>query len=130
MPLTDFYTGYMANQLRPGEFVRSLVVPLPQAGQVLRAYKISKRFDSDISALCGAFVLDLQDGIVRAGAAGLRRRGRHRQARCRGRSRAGRPALDRWHAGRRVMAALASDFQPLSTCAPAPTTGCRWRRTC
>ena len=66
MPLASFYTGYMANQLQPGEFVRGLVVPLPRPETAMRAYKISKRFDSDISALCGAFALDLDGGTVRA----------------------------------------------------------------
>jgi xanthine dehydrogenase small subunit len=113
MPLTDFYTGYMANQLRPGEFVRSLVVPLPQAGQVLRAYKISKRFDSDISALCGAFALDLQDGIVRAvrlafgGVAATVKRAAAAEA-----ALVGRPWTETTLTS--AMAALATDFQPLT----------------
>ena len=74
MPLEDFYTGYMKNRLEPGEFVQALRVPLAsvepaspaaQSRPVLRAYKISKRFDCDISALCAAFSLQLEDGVVR-----------------------------------------------------------------
>jgi hypothetical protein len=52
MPLREFYVDYMKNRLEPGEFVQGLVVPLPQASTALRAYKISKRFDCDISAVC------------------------------------------------------------------------------
>ncbi len=64
MPLEDFYVGYMHNRLEPGEFVGALELPLPRPGQALRVYKISKRFDCDISALCGAFALQLQGGVV------------------------------------------------------------------
>src|SRR5256885_16410380 len=52
MPLHDFYLDYMKNQLEPGEFVQALAVPLDAARRQTRAYKISKRFDCDISALC------------------------------------------------------------------------------
>lgn len=59
MPLTDFYVDYMKNKLEPGEFVQAVAVPLSVAARRVRAYKISKRFDCDISALCGAFSLEL-----------------------------------------------------------------------
>ena len=64
MALEDFYVGYMQNRLEPGEFVQALVVPRAGPGQTVRAYKISKRFDCDISAVCAAFSLQLQDGVV------------------------------------------------------------------
>jgi len=51
LPLESFYTGYMKNELQAGEFVHSLEVPLDTT-RTVRAYKISKRFDCDISALC------------------------------------------------------------------------------
>ena len=53
LPLEKFYTGYMKNALQPGEFVHSLEVPLDTT-RTVRAYKISKRFDCDISAVCMA----------------------------------------------------------------------------
>jgi xanthine dehydrogenase small subunit len=59
MPLADFYLDYMKNQLQPGEFVRGLAVPLAAMRRQVRAYKISKRFDCDISALCAGFALEL-----------------------------------------------------------------------
>jgi len=65
MPLADFYTGYMRNRLEPGEFVQGLSVPLPRAGEQLRVYKVSKRFDCDISALCAGLSIELDGEFVR-----------------------------------------------------------------
>jgi xanthine dehydrogenase small subunit len=64
VPLDAFYLGYMQNALQPGEFIETVEVPLNQAGRRLRAYKVSKRFDSDISALCGAFSIAVDGGVV------------------------------------------------------------------
>jgi xanthine dehydrogenase small subunit len=65
MPLQDFYVDYMKNQLQPGEFVRALQVPRRGgATQQLQVYKISKRFDCDISAVCVALFVELQNGRV------------------------------------------------------------------
>ena len=69
LPLADFYTGYMTNQLAPGEFVQAIEVPLDNPTQV-RAYKISKRFDCDISALCAGLAIAV-DGAGSVGAARL-----------------------------------------------------------
>jgi xanthine dehydrogenase small subunit len=66
LPLADFYTGYMQNRLEPGEFVQAIEVPI-ESGAAVRAYKISKRFDCDISALCAGLAIELDDaGAVRA----------------------------------------------------------------
>ncbi|MEO8278231.1 MAG: xanthine dehydrogenase small subunit [Ideonella sp.] len=65
--LDDFYLDYMKNALQPGEFVEAIDVPaaiLSAADARLRAYKISKRFDCDISAVCGAFWLRLDGDQV------------------------------------------------------------------
>jgi xanthine dehydrogenase small subunit len=64
LPLADFYTGYMQNRLEPGEFLQAIEVPLG-APLAVRAYKISKRFDSDISAVCAGLALGLEGGVVR-----------------------------------------------------------------
>jgi len=65
LPLADFYTGYMTNQLVPGEFLEAVEVPLQNEAQ-LRVYKISKRFDCDISAVCAALAIELDaSGAVR-----------------------------------------------------------------
>ena len=57
--LQDFYLDYMKNQLESGEFVQALTVPLPDASWVVRGYKISKRYDCDISAVCAGLALQL-----------------------------------------------------------------------
>jgi xanthine dehydrogenase small subunit len=62
MPLSDFYIDYMKNQLQPGEFVQGLAIPLAAMRRQVRAYKISKRFDCDISALCAGFAIELEAG--------------------------------------------------------------------
>jgi xanthine dehydrogenase small subunit len=65
LPLTEFYLDYMKNQLQAGEFVHGLVVPLAVATRQVRAYKISKRFDCDISALCAGLAIELDGGVVK-----------------------------------------------------------------
>ena len=51
--------------LQPSEFIERIDLPLPRPDAVLRCYKVAKRFDQDISAVCGAFRLRLRDGMVR-----------------------------------------------------------------
>jgi xanthine dehydrogenase small subunit len=53
--LARFYTGYLASVLLPGEFIRSVQIPKLKPGARFAAYKLSKRFDQDISAVCAAF---------------------------------------------------------------------------
>jgi len=63
--LVDFYTGYMKNVLAPGEFVQAIEVPRPRPRSDVRAYKVSKRFDCDISAVCGGLAIERDDdGVV------------------------------------------------------------------
>lgn len=62
MPLPEFYLDYMKNQLQPGEFVQGLAIPHAAMRRQVRAYKISKRFDCDISALCAGFAIEFEDG--------------------------------------------------------------------
>jgi xanthine dehydrogenase small subunit len=66
MPLHGFYSGYMRNALQPGEFLQAIEVPLPRADEAwqVRAYKISKRFDGDISAVCAGLALRLDGDRV------------------------------------------------------------------
>jgi xanthine dehydrogenase small subunit len=64
MALEDFYLGYQQKDLQAGEFVEALRVPLPQAGVAFRTYKLAKRFDQDISAVCAAFAMRIDDGVV------------------------------------------------------------------
>ncbi|MEM9225743.1 MAG: xanthine dehydrogenase small subunit, partial [Pseudomonadota bacterium] len=65
--LEDFFIDYGKQDRAPGEFVETVRVPLARDGEVFRTYKISKRFDQDISAVCGAFRLRCEgDEIVSA----------------------------------------------------------------
>ncbi|HRJ69683.1 MAG TPA: xanthine dehydrogenase small subunit, partial [Beijerinckiaceae bacterium] len=66
LPLERFFIAYGRQDRAPGEFVRSLSVPKLEAGQHFRCFKVSKRFDEDISAVMGAFRFTLADGAVRA----------------------------------------------------------------
>jgi xanthine dehydrogenase small subunit len=62
--LDDFFIGYRRTVLVSGEFVERIDVPKPRPDEMFRCYKVSKRFDQDISAVCAAFRLRLEDGIV------------------------------------------------------------------
>ena len=81
MPLENFFLSYGKQDLAPGEFVESVRIPRPSPDMLIRIDKLSKRFDSDISGLCGAFALRIVDGIVResrvafGGMAGIPARG-------------------------------------------------------
>jgi len=113
MPLCDFYIDYMKNHLEPGEFVQGLYVPLSVARRRIRGYKISKRFDCDISALCAGFSILVENDVVRevrlafGGMAATVRRGAQAEA-----ALVGQP----WTLAsvRSAQAALEQDFKPLS----------------
>jgi xanthine dehydrogenase small subunit len=64
LPLEDFYTGYRRNVLAADEVLARIRVPRPRPGEFLRAYKISKRRDDDISAVFLAVNLHLDAGRV------------------------------------------------------------------
>ncbi len=64
MALQDLYIDYMKNAMQCGEFVESVIVPARENSLQLQCYKLSKRFDQDISAVCAAFSLQLEDNQV------------------------------------------------------------------
>jgi xanthine dehydrogenase small subunit len=64
VPLDEFYLAYQKTALEPGEFVERVKVPHRASGAHLRTFKISKRFDQDISAVCGAYRIVLDHGRV------------------------------------------------------------------
>jgi len=66
LPLEQFYLGYQRKDLQPSEFIESVRIPPPPQGLLLASYKISKRLDQDISALCAAFAIQTQAGRVLA----------------------------------------------------------------
>ena len=113
LPLGEFYLDYMRNVMQRGEFVQALLVPLPSISHHVRVYKISKRYDGDISALCAAFAIDLDGDTVRSvrlaygGMAAIVKRAAAAEAALIGRV---------WNAEavQAAQRALAQDFQPLS----------------
>jgi xanthine dehydrogenase small subunit len=113
LPMDAFYLDYMKKDMRPGEFVRAVRVPLPRAHVAFRTYKLAKRFDQDISAVCAAFAVELDGGkvanarICYGGMAGTPKRAALAEAVLNGRA---------WNeeALAEAMDALARDYAPLS----------------
>lgn len=111
LPLESFYLDYGKQDRAPGEFVEA--VSFPRQADRLRCYKISKRFDQDISALCGCFSIRVDGGTVAeariafGGMAGTPKRALAVEA-----DLLGQP----WTEGtvRAAMPAFAEDFSPLS----------------
>jgi xanthine dehydrogenase small subunit len=66
LPLEHFYVGYQRKELAPGEFIAAVMVPAPSLSQWVASYKVSKRFDQDISAISAAFVVQVEGGRVAA----------------------------------------------------------------
>ncbi|MGI9478997.1 MAG: xanthine dehydrogenase small subunit [Hyphomicrobiaceae bacterium] len=64
LPLEAFFVAYGEQDRGPGEFVEGIEVPLLDDPEELRCYKVSKRFDQDISALCGCFSIKVRGGVV------------------------------------------------------------------
>jgi len=65
IPLESFFLDYRKQDRRHGEFVEAVLVPKLADSVLFHASKISKRFDEDISAVCGAFRLRLSsDSLI------------------------------------------------------------------
>ena len=111
LPLEDFFLDYGKQDRAEGEFVEA--VSIKRQVDRLRVHKLSKRFDQDISALCGAFNISVGDGMVTAaqiafgGMAGTPKRAAATEA-----ALIGQP----WSEAtvRAAMAAMAQDYTPLS----------------
>ncbi|MEN6542105.1 xanthine dehydrogenase small subunit [Parvibaculum sp.] len=70
IPLDSFFVAYRKTALKPGEYLEAIHVPFLGEGDVFRAYKLSKRYDQDISTVSAAFRLTINGGqIVAARAA-------------------------------------------------------------
>lgn len=111
MSLEDFFIEYRKQDRLPGEFVEA--VTIPAAAPALRCYKLSKRFDQDISAVCGCFNVTVEDGrvtqarIAFGGMAGIPKRASNAEAALTGRE---------WNAATiaAAMEAMAQDYAPLT----------------
>ena len=64
MPLENLYTGYRKNVMAPDEVLAWIRVPPPQPSEVSRIYKVSKRFEDDISAVCLSVCLNIANNAV------------------------------------------------------------------
>lgn len=65
LPLEDLYTGYRQNCMAPNELLTWIRIPRPKTGEWMRIYKISKRQEDDISAVCFAIQIERDtNGLV------------------------------------------------------------------
>jgi xanthine dehydrogenase small subunit len=64
--INQFYTGYRRNVLAADELIRQVIVPLPGPDELFGTYKVSKRFDLDISSFAAAAWMHIENGIIRA----------------------------------------------------------------
>jgi len=82
--IEDFFIDYGKQDRQPGEIVSG--VTIPKSAPALRVYKLSKRFDQDISAVLGAFNVTVEGGratsarIAFGGMAGIPKRAAHVEA--------------------------------------------------
>jgi xanthine dehydrogenase small subunit len=114
LALEDFFVAYGKQDRTPSEYVSALVAPKLMANEAYRAFKVSKRFDEDISAVMSAFKLTL-DGrkvvsarIAYGGMAATPKRAAQAEAALAGAD------LDDPQTWQAAKAAIRADFQPLS----------------
>ena len=113
LPLEDLYLDYRKQDREPGEFVESVTVPMRDPDCRVASYKLSKRIDQDISAVCSAYAMKLDHGKVAAvriahgGMAATSKRARRAEKALLGRE---------WSesAVAEAMQALDDDYQPMT----------------
>jgi xanthine dehydrogenase small subunit len=113
LPIEDYFLDYKVTARQEAEFIEKIIVPRAKSNQAFRAYKVSKRLDDDISAVCASFNLEVKDGVVQnariafGGMAAIPKRAAACEAALNGAA---------WYPGviERACAALAEDFTPLS----------------
>jgi xanthine dehydrogenase small subunit len=114
MPLERFFISYGKQDCEASEFVRRLIVPRLPAATFFRAFKVSKRFDEDITAVLGAFRISLDVGriasarIAFGGMAGTPKRATAVEGQLVG------AALHDVSAWRRAAMRIGDDFTPLT----------------
>jgi xanthine dehydrogenase small subunit len=114
MPVEEFYIAYGKQAREPGEVVTGLTIPKLAANHVFRCFKVSKRFDQDISSVMGAFRFTVEDDdrisqarIVFGGMAGIPKRATMAEQALAG------AQLKDSRAWTKAFAALREDFSPL-----------------
>jgi xanthine dehydrogenase small subunit len=112
LPLEAYFLAYGRQDRQPGEFVEAVIVPKLPANRLFRIYKLSKRFDQDISAVCAGISIGVEAGqstdarIAFGGMAATPKRAAAAEA-----ALIGQP----WSEAtvRAAAEALATDFQPI-----------------
>ena len=64
MSLNDFFLSYRKTKLKKGQFIYSIKIPIHKKN-IFKAYKISKRFDDDISSVCGSFNIEIDKNRIK-----------------------------------------------------------------
>ena len=111
LPIEEFFLDYGKQDRQPGEYVSG--VTIPTSAPALRVYKLSKRFDQDISAVLGAFNVAIEGGKVASariafgGMAGIAKRATHVEA-----ALVGKPWSEA--AIEAAIAEFAKDFTPMT----------------
>jgi len=113
MPLENFFLDYRKTELADDEIISGFSLPRVGANQFFRSYKVSKRYDQDISTVCGAFNLMLDGDLINqariayGGMAATPKRATHAEAAITGK------ALN-YQTAAEFAEALLRDFTPLS----------------
>ncbi|EDL54369.1 MULTISPECIES: xanthine dehydrogenase small subunit [Vibrio] len=63
IPVEEYFISYKVTAQQESEFIEKIIIPKP-SNDSFRAYKLSKRLDDDISAVCGAFAITVEDNVV------------------------------------------------------------------
>ena len=63
LTLNDFFISYRKTKLKKSEFIYSIKIPINK-NKIFKAYKISKRFDDDISSVCGSFSFSIKKNKI------------------------------------------------------------------
>ena len=115
IPIEDFFIKYGQQDRQAGEFVQSVFIPKLRNGEHLRTYKLSKRFDQDISAVMAAFKFKVDEAgtiqsarIAFGGMAEIPKRAANAEAALTGQSLGNDIALEQ------AAKSLAKDFSPIN----------------
>jgi xanthine dehydrogenase small subunit len=109
----DFILAYRKTALEKDEIIEKISIPLLKPGTTFTTYKLSKRFDQDISTVIGAFRLHVENGKVAelraayGGMAATTARAKHVEAAVTGKPWTAETLKD-------VDALIAKDFQPMT----------------
>jgi len=82
IPLNDFFIDYRKTKLKKDQFIDSIRIPIfPK--NIFKAYKVSKRFDDDISSVCASFNIEVVNKKIKniriayGGMASIPKRAKH-----------------------------------------------------